>query len=183
MNGRLWSRSWKCWDVLATLPDWCFDSGSGLEPNWNWCNGFYPIKEPNQTEYAVSWLLAHFHHLRAWAPIKYLCCVRTTIWYIHKWCSFRCSSISYSPICDTIIVCWVISKIAQFCALFHSNSMNSDPIAHWTMGGGRASKTASFTYIWYCDTITTQMLNCSQSSEFGKMRHCCIINPAKKQRI
>jgi len=37
------------------------------------------------------------------------------------------------------------------------------------MGRERASKTASFTYISYCDTITTQILNWSQSSESVKM--------------
>jgi hypothetical protein len=37
------------------------------------------------------------------------------------------------------------------------------------MGGERASKTASFTYILYYDTITTQILNWSQSTECPKL--------------
>jgi len=37
------------------------------------------------------------------------------------------------------------------------------------MGGESASKTASFTYRLYCDTISTQILNWSQRSDFAKM--------------
>jgi len=37
------------------------------------------------------------------------------------------------------------------------------------MGGDSASKTASSTYISYCDTITTQILNWSQRAQFTKM--------------
>jgi len=36
------------------------------------------------------------------------------------------------------------------------------------MRGETTSKTASFTYISYCDTITTQLLNWSESSEIAK---------------
>jgi len=65
--------------VLATVPNWRFGSGSGLEPNWNRCNGFYPIKKPNRTEPAVFWPVPHFRKLSALAPIKYLSCDRITI--------------------------------------------------------------------------------------------------------
>jgi hypothetical protein len=37
------------------------------------------------------------------------------------------------------------------------------------MGGERAFKAASFTYMSYCDTITTQILNGSQSSKLAKI--------------
>jgi len=53
--------------------------------------------------------------------------------------------------------------------VFRSETTNSDCIANWRMGGERASKTASFKYISYCDTIPTQILNWSQSAEFVKM--------------
>jgi len=48
------------------------------------------------------------------------------------------------------------------------------------MGGERLPETASFTYISYCDMITTQILNWSESSEYTKMRLCCGMNRAKK---
>jgi len=167
--------------VLATVPNWRFGSGSGLEPNLNRCNGCYPIKKPNRMEPAVFWPVPHFHKLSALAPIKYLSCDCITIWYIHNWYSVRCSFTSHSPICDTISICCVASKNDLFSALLHSNSTNSDHIANWRTGGERASKTASFMYISYCDTITTQILDWSQSSEFTKLRLCCMINPAKTE--
>jgi len=52
---------------------------------------------------------------------------------------------------------------------FRSDTTNSDHIADRRIGGERASKTASFTYISYCDTIKIQILNWSQSTEFAKM--------------
>jgi hypothetical protein len=61
--------------------------------------------------------------------------------------------------------------------------MNSDRVANWGMRGERAPKTASLTYKSYCDTITTEILNWNQSSEFAKMRLCCMIYPAKKPRV
>jgi len=66
---------------------------------------------------------------------------------------------------------------------FVADAINSDQIANWRMGGESASKTASFRYISYSDTITTQILNWSQSSEFAKMRLCSKLNLAKKQRV
>jgi len=60
-------------------------------------------------------------------------------------------------------------KLCQKLGIFQSDAMNSDWIANWRMGGERASKTASFTYISYCDTIRTQILNWSQSCEFATM--------------
>jgi len=166
--------------VLATVPNWRFGSGSGLEPNWNRCNGFYPIKKPNRTEPAVFWAVPHFRKLRSLAPIKFLSFDRITIWYIRKRSSFRCSFTTWSPIWDPITIRWVASTDAKFSALFDNNSMNSDRIANWRMGGERPSKTASFAYISYCDTITTQILNWGQNTEFAKMRLCSMINPAKK---
>jgi len=60
--------------VLATVPNWRFGSGSGLEPNWNRCNGFYPIKKPNRTEPVVFWPVPHFRIHTTLGPIKYLSC-------------------------------------------------------------------------------------------------------------
>jgi len=60
---------------------------------------------------------------------------------------------------------------------------NSDRIANWRMGGEKACKTATFTYISYCDRITIQILNFSQSSEFVKLRLCCMINLVKKPSV
>ena len=169
--------------MLATVPNWRLSYGSGLEPKWNCCNRFYPIKEPNRTEPAVFWAVPHFHRLRTLAPIKYLSCDCITIWSICKRCRFSCSFTSHSPICDPITIHWVASKNAQFSALLHSNSTSSNWIANWRMGGERASITASCTYISYCDTMTTQILNWSESSEFPKMRLCSVINAAKKPQI
>ena len=171
------------WLVLATVPKWRFGSGSGLEPNWNRCNGFYPIKKPIRSEPAVFWPVPHCRKLTTLAPIKYLSSDRITIWYIRKRCSFWCSFTTHSPICDPITIHCVTLKNAQFLAQFHSNSTNSDLITNWRMGGERASRTASFTYISYCDTIRTQILNWSQSSEFAKMKLCSRIIPAKKPRV
>jgi hypothetical protein len=83
----------------------------------------------------------------------------------------------------TMTIRCVASKPSELSALFHSNSTNSGRIANWRMGGECASKIASFTYILYCDTITTQILKWSQSSEFLKMRLCCMIYPAKKPPV
>jgi len=128
--------------VLATVPNWRFGSGSGLEPNWNRCNRLYPIKKPNHTKHAVFWLVPQFRKPRTLASIKYLSCDHITILYIRKRCSFTCSFTSHSPICDPITICWVALKNGFFLALFHSNSTNSNRIAYWRMGGERACKTA-----------------------------------------
>ena len=66
---------------------------------------------------------------------------------------------------------------------FRSNSTNGNRIPNWRIGGETVSKTASFMYISYCDTITTQMINRSQSSEFAKSRLCCTINPDIRPRV
>jgi len=47
--------------------------------------------------------------------------------------------------------------------------MNIVQIANWRIGGERASKTASFTYISYCDMIRTQIHDWSQSSKVAKL--------------
>jgi len=65
--------------VLATVPNWRFGSGSGLESNWNSCNGFYHIKKPNRTKPAVFWAIPDFRKHRSLAPIKYLSCDHITI--------------------------------------------------------------------------------------------------------
>ena len=97
----------------------------------------------------------HFWELRSLASIMYLSFDPIRIWYIHKRCSFGCSFVSHSVICDLINIGWVTLKNIQFMALCHSNPTNSDRIAHWIMGGERSYKTASFAYILYCYTIRT----------------------------
>ena len=103
-----------------------------------------------------------------------------TICYIGKRCSFRCSFTSNSPVCNRITSRWVASKNAACSLQYHSNSTNSKQIIHWRMEGEWASKTASFTYISYCDTITTKILNWRQSTELAKMRLCSMLNTAIK---
>jgi len=99
-------------EVLAKVRNWWFGFGSGLEPNWNSCNGFHPIKQPNHTEPASFWPVLHFRKLRTLAPIKYLSCNRITIWYIRKGCSFINSFTTRSPNCDPITIRGVASKNA-----------------------------------------------------------------------
>jgi len=169
--------------VLEVVPNWRFGSGSGWEPNWDCCNGFYQIEKPNRTEPMVFWPVLHFRKLRALTPIKYLSSGRITIWYICKRCRSRCLFTSDSPICDLSTIRWVAVKQRRKLGDFWSDSTNIDQIANWRMGGQRASKTASFTHISYCDTIKTQILNWSQSSEFVKLRLCCMINPAKNPPV
>jgi len=168
---------------LATVPNWWFSSGFGFELIWNHCHRFDPIQNPNCTKPTFFWPVPHRRKLRTLAAIKYLSCDRITIWYICKRCSFRCSYTSHSPIGDPITILWVALKNDKLSALFHSNSRNSDQIANRRMGGAIASKTASCTYISYCDTITTRILNWSHSSEFAIMRLCCMINLAKTLRV
>jgi len=169
--------------VLATVPNPRFGSGSGLEPNWNCWNGFHPIRKPNRTEPLVFWPVPKFCQLGTLAPIKYMSSDHITIWYICGWCRFACSFSSYSPLCNPINIHCITAKHVQFSALIHSNSSNIDRIAKWRIGSGWACKTASFTYISDCDTIRTQILNWSQSSDYAKMRLCCVYNPAKKLRV
>jgi len=85
---------------------------------------------------------SHFRELRTLAAINHLSCDHITIWYICRSCSFGWSFTSHSLICDQITI--------------------------WRIWGERLSKTASFMYISYCDMITTQRLNWSQSSEWAK---------------
>jgi len=95
---------------VAMVPDWRFCCWSGLEPNWNCCDGFHPMKKRNRCELTVFWHVPHFRKLRNLAPYKYLSSDRITIQYIHKRCSFRCSFSSNSPIWDPITICWVVAK-------------------------------------------------------------------------
>jgi len=100
--------------------------------------------------------------------MKYWISDRITIWYIPTRCSFACSVTSYPQLCDPINIRRVTANNAQCLVLFHSNSKNIDQITKWRIGGERACKPASFTYISYCDTIRTQVPNWSQNSEFAK---------------
>jgi len=160
--------------VLATVPNRRFGSGSGLEPNWNRYNGFYLIKKPKCTEHIVFWPVPQSRELRDSAPIKYFSSDHITIWYICKRYSSACSFTPFSPICDQINIRWVTPKNEQFAVWFHSNSTNINRIANWSKAGERACRTASCMYISYCGTIRTEILNWSQSSEFKKMRLCCM---------
>jgi len=115
--------------------------------------------------------------LRTLAPNKHLSYNYITIWYICKRYSVGCCSTSRSLIGDLMNIHWVTAKNTQLSGLFHSDSMNIDPIANCRSGGERASKTGWFTYISYCDMISTQILHRSQSSAFGNMW-----NPAQNPR-
>jgi len=55
--------------------------------------------------------------------------------------------------------------------MFGSNPTNTDRIANRRKGGESPCRSASFTYISYCDTFTTQILIRSQRSEFAKLRN------------
>jgi len=180
MSDDLWVMTYDCyqslwpWVVLATVPNLWFGSRSWFEHNWKSCNGFYPINKPNCTERAVFCLVPEFRQFRNLAPIECLCSDRITIWYIRNRCSFACSFTFYPPLCNPIIIRCITVKNAQFSELFHSNSTNIDWIAKWRIGGERACKSGSFTYISYCDMIRTHILNWSPSSELARMRHCCM---------
>jgi hypothetical protein len=162
------------------VPNWRFGSGSGLELNWNLPNRFYHIIKPNAAEPAVFWPVPQFRQLRSLALIKYLSCDRITKWYIGKTYNFKYTVDSHCPIFDPITIPYVVSKKTPFSVLFHINSTNSYQISIWRVWGERPSTTASFTYVSYSDTLTTQILNWSQRSEFTKLRLHCIIHPAKK---
>ena len=147
-----------------------FGSRPVQKPDQHCLGGVVTKTRPNTTVF--GWVLhtaePHFRELRTLGPIKYLSCDWITIWYIHIRCSFAYSFTSDSPLCDPISIHRVTGKNAQLLALFHHNSTNIDQIAKWRLGGERACKTASITYIWYCDTIRTQIHNRSQISEFAK---------------
>jgi len=169
--------------VLSRVPNWRFSSGCQLEANWNRCKGFYPITKPNHTEPTVFWPVPHFRKLRTLAPTQYLGSDLITIWYIRNRCSFRCSFTCQSLICDSITIRWVAVKSRWKLGVFPSDSTNIDRIANWRTGGERVSITAFIIHISYFHTITTQILNWSKSSEFAKMRLCCIANPAGRLEV
>jgi len=172
-----------CWLVLATVPNPRFGSRSRLEPNSNHRNGFHPIEKPTRTEPAVFWPVPQFHRLRTLAPIDYLSSDRITTWSICTGCSFACSFTTYSPLCNPINIHCITVNNVGFSAVYHSDSTNIDCIAMWRIGGKWACKTASITYISRCETIITQILNSSQSSEFAKLRLCGMWNPSKTPRV
>ena len=169
--------------LVATVPDPQFGSGSGVEPNWNRCNGFYRIKKLNRTEPIVLWPVPQFCQVLSLAAIKYLSSDHITIWYIRKRCSSACSFTSSSPLCYLINIRWVGMKYCRNLAVYRCDTTNIDWIAQWTIGGERACKSAYFTYISYCDMITNQIPIWSQSSEFAQMRLCSMYNPANKPRV
>jgi len=113
----------------------------------------------------------HFCELSTLAPIKYLSYDHITIWYIRKWCCFACSSTSYPPLCDPINIRWVAVKWRRKLSVFRCDPTNIDWITNLRTGGGRACNTTSLTHISYCDTIRTQILNWSKSSELAKLRN------------
>jgi len=155
--------------VIAPVPNPAFSSGSGLELNLNPRNEFYAIKSPNQSEPAVFWHVPRFWQLWTLAPIKYLSFDCITIWYIWKRCGFACSFTSNFPLCDPINVRWVAGKYRRKLCAFCSDPTNIDWISKWRIEVKRVWKTASFTYISYCDMITTRILNWRHNPEFTKM--------------
>jgi len=158
--------------VWATVANLRFGFGSGLEPNWNRSNVFYPINKLTCNEPAVFWLVQQFREVNALAPNRYLSSDRITIWYIRTRCSFGYSFTTCCPICDPINIHWVTAKITQILALFHSNSTNIDRIANWSAGATSARKSSAFTCISSCDTIRTQILNWSPRSDVLSMTLC-----------
>jgi len=107
--------------LLTTVPNRWFCCRSGLEPNWNYCNGFCHIKILNRPEPAVVWPVPLFRKLSTLAPIKCWSYDRFTTWYICKRCSFRCSFTMNCPISDGITICCFDSKNGWLSALFHRN--------------------------------------------------------------
>jgi hypothetical protein len=110
-----------------------------------------------------------FWELRTLAKIKCLSSDHITICYIHKRFSIWNLFTSQSPICDSINIHWVTVKNAQLSLVRYNYSRKIDQIANWRMWDQQTSKTASFTYISYCDPIRTQIFNWRQSSEVAKI--------------
>jgi len=103
----------------------------------------------------------HFRKHITWAPIKYFSSDCITIWYIRKRCTFACCFTFFCPICALIDIGWVAVQWCRKLFVFHSDSTNIDQISNQRTGGEGACKSASVMYISYCDTIRTQILNCS----------------------
>ena len=111
----------------------------------------------------------HFCELRTLAPIHDWSSDRITIWSIRIRCISACSVTAHSPDCDPNKIRGVTTKIAQISSLFCSHSPIIHQIAKWRIAGIGACKSESCIYISYCDTIRTQLLKWSQSSEMQKM--------------
>ena len=56
--------------MLATVPNWRFSSRSRLEPNWNRCNRFNPLKKLNRTEPAVFWRFLILAQSQLWLQLS-----------------------------------------------------------------------------------------------------------------
>jgi len=167
------------WEPVRNLQ---FGSMSRLVPNWNHCDRLYPSKELNCTEPVVLWPVPQFREFRTIARMRYSSADCTTVQYIRIWCSFAYCSTSSAPNWDPINIRWVTVKNAHFLELFHRNSTNIDWIVNWRKGAESAWKTASYTYISYCDTIRTQIVNWSLSFLFAKMKLCYMHHVAKMPR-
>jgi len=66
-----------------------------------------------------------------------------------------------------------------FLVLFHSNPTNIDQILNWRPTRERALKTASLTYILFCDTIKTRKPNCCLYCTTPIIEHWSGSNPAQ----
>jgi hypothetical protein len=75
------------------------------------------------------------------------------------------------------------ANFARNMTLFHSDSMNIGPIANQTAGGERAANTAQSAHRSYRDTITTPILNWSQSCRNHTMDPQSGLNSANTLRV
>lgn len=74
--------------------------------------------------------------------------------------------------CENLVI------LAQFSALFHSESTNIDRIAHRITGDKRGHQIGYFTHRLCCDKITIQILNLTESCKTHKMELRSGSNPA-----
>jgi hypothetical protein len=56
--------------MYATVPNWQFGSGSGLEHNWICSNELYAIKKPNHTEPTIFWTVPYFCKSDLWLELN-----------------------------------------------------------------------------------------------------------------
>jgi hypothetical protein len=156
-------------------------------PGLNWYQigtvaiGGCPSKKHNNTEPVVFWTYPYFRKLRTLATIQYLSSNSITAKYIHKICSFQFSINSRSPICNPLNICWLT---ASNTLIFGTTSqLIKEQWSDYKLHDGRwmTIKIWIFKYVPYCDKIRIQIINCSPSSKFSKIRLCCIPNPAQKQ--
>lgn len=169
--------------MLTTVRNWRFSSGSALQLYWNHCNWLYHIKKPNSTEHVGFWPVPHCCYPSTMASIEHLSYDHITIWYIPNSCSCSSTVASWCSMCDAISIGSVGVWKAFCCTLFHSYSKDSDLCRTLSMGGQRASQTASLTSISYSDTIIREIPIGSKIPEFVNIRVWFMIISGKWLRV